>query len=160
MVACAERHARVEVHDDLAGLRLVLAPRGTDDDSLADPKNVEELLPAILPLVLADTPLAELRQRCEVRDEAYADVYLGSPVVGGRIVGEVRLDDDTVRHRGTLALVGVEPSGLFDGDAALSVAVKDLGQRLNVFGRSLDAQLQPSGRACDSSGINRPSARP
>ena len=143
MVPRPERHARVEMHDYLVRPGFVLAPGGTHHDSLTDAKDVEELLPAILPLALADPALAELRQRREVRDQPNANVYLGAPVVGSGIVGEIRLDHDSLRSGCALALVRVESPRLLDGNAALSVPVEYLGQRLHVLGRSLDAQLQP-----------------
>jgi hypothetical protein len=64
------------MHDDLVGPGFVLSPGGADHYALANAKDVEEVLPAVLPFTLADATLAELCHRCEVRDQAHSNIYL------------------------------------------------------------------------------------
>ena len=60
MVPRAERHARVQVNDDLVGMRVMFAPCRADHHALSDPLNVEELAPTVLPLVSPHPPLSQL----------------------------------------------------------------------------------------------------
>ena len=56
-------------------------------------------------------------------------------LIGAGVQGNVRPDGDPARSRRRLTVVGVVPSGLFNGDASVAVAMKNVGEALDKLWR-------------------------
>ena len=75
--------------------------------------------------------------------QPYGDVYVVTTLIGAEVQGNVRPDGDPARSRRRLTVVGVVPSGLFNGDASVAVAMKNVERGSTNSGGEVTPELDP-----------------